>query len=104
MSDRHSDLSLLIWEPVRTVIVFPLARQRARVIDVARKLMTKRSERHEEQYRDQVTRSVFRGLSKLGLSEIDQDEQLGAFWSAVEREHLRMRYRNTGNNNPNGAA
>lgn len=81
------------------IIAFPLVKRVGKVRDVASKLLEKSTERHAEYYRTQVTDALFKQLEKIGLSELEQDEQVGAFLSAVDMEMYRLTYRL---NNPGG--
>ncbi|MCO4317495.1 DUF6074 family protein [Phyllobacterium sp. 21LDTY02-6] len=72
------------------IIAFPLARRAAKIREVAARLMEKTSERNAEAYRNQVANALFRQLSKSGVCEDEQDEQIGAFFTAVEYELDRL--------------
>ena len=76
------------------IIAFPLTRRAARVREVATRLMEKTSDRHATAYRNQVAETFFRYLDKLGIAEDEQDEQVGAFFTAVELEMARLNYLN----------
>ena len=71
------------------IIPFPLTRRLATVREVAARLRAK-NDRHAEAYRNRVADSLFEHLARIGLSEDEQDEQVGAFFSAVELELFRM--------------
>ncbi|TAX75700.1 hypothetical protein ELI00_05255 [Rhizobium ruizarguesonis] len=90
---KQDDLPLFAWHPPCKLIVFPLVARIGRIRDVASKMLDKTSARAAETYRDQVTIGVLRHLERLGLSESEQDEQLGAFWNAVGDEMARERGR-----------
>lgn len=79
--------------PACSVIPFPLVRRRGKIRDVAQKLLTKTTDRHVESYQQQVSDALLNHLDRLGVAEHDQDEQLRAFWSAVEIEVTRLTYR-----------
>ncbi|MDX0581955.1 hypothetical protein GOD01_03365 [Sinorhizobium medicae] len=106
MNDRSLDLPLFEWRPPCKVIAFPMVSRVGKIRDVARKMMDKASERHAEYYQRQVTEGLIAQLVKIGLSEIEQDEQIGAFWTKVEQEMVRMTYGRSGagNHDPRGAA
>ncbi|MGH6862335.1 MAG: DUF6074 family protein [Phyllobacterium sp.] len=72
------------------IVPFPLTKRISRIRDVAAKLMDKTTDRHAEAYRNQVAEGLFRHLSRLGIAEDEQDEQVGAFFTAVEMELLRL--------------
>jgi hypothetical protein len=96
------DLPLFTWQPAECLLLaFPLNRQVGKVRDVARKLLDKSTDRHAEYYRCQITDALIRKLTKLGIPERVQDEQISAFWSAVELETARLTYRGQ---RPGGAA
>ncbi len=72
------------------IIAFPLTKRVAKVRDVAAKLMEKTTDRQAEAYRNMVAEMLFRHLDRLGIAEDEQDEQVGAFFTAVEQELLRL--------------
>ncbi|MGQ4272612.1 DUF6074 family protein [Terrihabitans sp. B22-R8] len=84
------DLPLFAWQPPVRVILFPMEKRVGRIRDVACKMLDKPTDRAAAHYRRQVTDSVLKHLDHLGLSEPQQDEQLGIFWLAVEGEMIRL--------------
>jgi hypothetical protein len=72
------------------IIAFPLTNRVAKVRDVAAKIMEKATDRQAEAYRNQVADTLFRHLAKFGVPEDDQDEEVGAFFTAVELELSRL--------------
>ena len=76
------------------IIAFPLTRRAARIRDVAARIMEKTSDRQANAYRNQVAETFFRHLDKIGIAEDEQDEQVGAFFTAVELEIARLSYLN----------
>lgn len=72
------------------VIPFPLTRRVAKLRDVAARIMEKSTDRKAEAYRNQVADALFRHLDKMGVPEDEQDEQVGAFFTAVELELSRL--------------
>ncbi|QND50817.1 hypothetical protein HB779_02120 [Phyllobacterium sp. 628] len=96
-----TDLPLFSWQQPCKLVSFPLNRRVGKVRDVALKLLEKSTDRHAEFYRNQVTDALLRQLERIGVSETDQDEQLGAFWESVREEMLRLTYRGS---RPGGAA
>ncbi|AZO42942.1 hypothetical protein EJ076_18485 [Mesorhizobium sp. M7D.F.Ca.US.005.01.1.1] len=84
-----------------SVVVFPLVRRIGKVRDVARKMLDKSTDRHAESYRDQVTTGLLGHMVRIGIPDQEQDEQLGAFWSAVDAEMTRLTYRGS---RPGGSA
>lgn len=72
------------------IIPFPLTKRVAKIRDVAAKLMEKTTDRHAEAYRNQVAGGLFKHLAGIGMAEDDQDEQVGAFFTAVELELSRL--------------
>jgi hypothetical protein len=91
---RSDDLPLLTWRPPTChLIPFPLVRRIGKVRDVARKMLDKSTDRHADFYRTQVTDALLKHLEKIGLPESEQEEQLSAFWTAVDFEIARLKYR-----------
>ncbi|CAN7248698.1 DUF6074 family protein [Phyllobacterium sp. LjRoot231] len=72
------------------IIAFPLTKRVAKVRDVAAKLMEKATDRQAEAYRNQIADMLFRHLDRIGIPEDEQDEQVGAFFTAVELELSRL--------------
>ena len=101
-----SDLPLFSWKPPAcTMIPFPMSHRVGKIRDVAAKLLEKGTERHADYYCKQVTDGLVAQFEKIGLSEEQQGEQIGSFWSKVHQEVARLQHRSTaGNNNPKGAA
>jgi hypothetical protein len=96
------DLPLFAWRPpTGEVIAFPLAKQGERVSETARKLLAKTTVKHADYYRGQVTDAIVKRLLRLGIPDHLIDEQVGAFWTAVEWEMARLTYRGQ---RPGGAA
>ncbi|AVA21589.1 DUF6074 family protein [Rhizobium sp. NXC24] len=102
----YTDLPLFAWQPACRVITYPLSRRVGKIRDVASKMLTKTTDNHREWYMKQVTEALLNHLEKVGLSEIEVDEQIGAFWTKVENEMTRLSYGRSagGNNDPRGAA
>lgn len=94
--------SLFDWTPPCQIIVFPMAKRVGRIRSTAEKMLAKATERAASSYRDQVTDGILRGLSRAGVPETEQDEQLGAFWEAVQEEMIRQTY--YGDQRPGGNA
>ncbi|MBB2832322.1 UNVERIFIED_ORG: hypothetical protein GGD51_002451 [Rhizobium esperanzae] len=101
---HNHDLPLFAWRPACQIILFPMTARVGKVRDVARKLASKTTARHADYYCSQVTEALRLHLEKVGLGEAQQDEQIGAFWSKVDQEMVRITYRGTGSNDPRGAA
>jgi hypothetical protein len=68
------------------IAIFPVDRQHARIKAAARHLFNRRSRVAADRYRQELADTLFAQLSGLGLSEEAQDEAVGAFLMAVERE------------------
>lgn len=97
---READgLPLFAWQPAAKVIAFPMVKRIGRIRDVAAKRLDKPTDRAAAFYRDQVTDGLLRSLARAGIPE--QDEQIGAFWSAVQGEMIRQTYRGS---RPGGSA
>lgn len=99
----HEDLPLFAWQPPRKTIVFPMKSRIGRIRDVAAKMVDKQTQRHADHYFRQVNEAMVNQLSRIGLSELEIDEQVGAFWVAVDQEITRLVYQRTGGY-PGGAA
>ncbi|MGP2493522.1 DUF6074 family protein [Mesorhizobium sp. PUT5] len=84
--------SLFDWTPPCRMIVFPMSRRVGRIRDVAVKMLDKPTDRAATFYRDQVTDGILKQMVKARISEAEQDEQLGAFWQAVQAEMIRLTY------------
>jgi hypothetical protein len=76
-------------------MVFPMANRVGRIRSTAEKMLAKPTDRAAASYRDQVTDAMIRQMDRAGIDEATQDEQLGAFWSAVQAEITRLVYRST---------
>ncbi len=106
MRDETTDLPLFAWQPPCKLIAFPMVNRVGKIRDVARKMIDKATDRHADYYQRQVTEALICQLEKLGLSEIEQDAQIGAFWCKVEQEMIRQTYQRpgAGSHDPRGAA
>ncbi|TPJ52732.1 DUF6074 family protein [Mesorhizobium sp. B2-6-4] len=91
--------TLFDWSPPCQVILFPMGKRVGRIRSTAEKMIAKPTDRAAESYRDQVTDGLLRQMAKAGIADIEQDEHLGAFWSAVQAEIVRLIYRS---NQPGG--
>lgn len=97
-----TELPLFAWRPpTGDLVTFPLAKQGHKVRDTAQKLLAKSTDKHAEYYRGQVTDAFVKRLLRMGIADQIVDEQVGAFWSAVEWEVARLTYRGQ---RPGGAA
>lgn len=85
-------LDLLAWQPPRQVILFPMTARVGRIRDVAVKMLDKPTDRAATFYRNQVTDALLRQMDRAEIPEHEQDEQLGAFWQAVQNEMVRLTY------------
>lgn len=98
-------LPLFDWTPPEdkpsVVIAFPLHRRMSKVRDVAEKLATKRTDRHIEQYRIQVTDALRGQLIRYGIDADQIERELDRFWQAVTVESTRRR--NTERKGPGAA-
>ncbi len=101
---RDADLPVFAWQSPCQLYAFPPARRTAKVRDVARKMLTKRTDAHADQYTTQVSDALRRQMERFGVCESDQDEQIGAFWSQVHQEMVRISWSGSAGNNPRGAA
>jgi hypothetical protein len=87
------DLPLFAWKPARQVLVFPMANRVGKIRTTAANMLSKSTDRHAKFYGEQVTGALIKQMDRAGIPEQEQDEQLGAFWSAVEAEMIRLTYR-----------
>lgn len=99
----HEDLPLFAWQPPRKTIVFPMRSRIGRIRDVAEKMVDKQTQRHADHYFRQVNEAMVKQLSRIGLSELEIDEQLRGFWVAVDGEITRLINQQSGGY-PGGAA
>lgn len=90
---------LLDWSPPCRVILFPMGKRVGRIRSTAEKMLAKPTDRAAESYRDQVTDGMLKQMAKAGIPVAQQGEHLGAFWSAVQAEIIRITYRS---NQPGG--
>lgn len=95
------DLPLLSWSPPCQIIAFPLINRVGRIRDVAQKMIEKNTERHADYYRGQVSDALDKSLQKIGISKTQRERQICVFFMEVEKEIIRLRYRNM---KPEGAA
>lgn len=68
----------------RRVVSFPLHRRTGEVRRVARALAAIADVDDCDAYRHDLAEEMFASLASLGLSEDEQDEEVGAFFHAVE--------------------
>ncbi|NKM57178.1 hypothetical protein GFL21_22060 [Rhizobium anhuiense] len=87
---RDSNLPLFARQPPCKVLTFPLVNRIGKIRDVASKSLAKITDHHADVYRKQVTEALLRQFDRLGIPEDEQDEQLGAFWHAVQNEMMRQ--------------
>ncbi|WP_168879989.1 DUF6074 family protein [Rhizobium sp. P28RR-XV] len=86
-------------------IAFPAARDVGNVRDVAAKILDEADDRQADHYRLQVTEAIVRQLDRIGIPAHERDEQLGAFWQAVQHEMIRQCFaRIASGNDPRGTA
>jgi hypothetical protein len=93
MEHRDNAPDLFTWKPSRPVIVFPMAKRVGRIRAVALKMLDKATDRSAAFYRDQVTESLRKQLTKAAISEAEQCDLIEQFWSAVQAEITRQCYR-----------
>ena len=85
--------SLFDWQPASRVIVFPMVNRVGRIRSTAEKMLAKPTDRAAASYRDQVNDAMIRQMTRAGIDEAKQNEQIDAFWSAVQTEIIRLVYR-----------
>lgn len=98
------NLPLFTWEPPRKLLAFPMINRVGKIRDVAMKMLDKSTDRHAEHYRNQVTEALVKHLERIGLSEVEVNTELDAFWQKVQEEMIRRTHSAAGSNNPKGAA
>lgn len=91
--------TLFDWPTPCQIILFPMGKRVGRIRSTAEKMLAKPTDKAAESYRDQVTDGLIRQMARTGISDSEQDEHLGAFWSAVQAEIIRLSYRS---NKPEG--
>lgn len=105
MRETSTGLPLFDWQPACKVLAFPMVNRVGKIRDVASKMLTKVTDSHQEWYIKQVSESLAIHLGKIGLSEMEVDEQIRAFWTKVDAEMTRLTHaRSVGGNDPRGAA
>lgn len=74
------------------VVLFPLSSQVGEVRAAAAILFRKRSAAAAARFRRELAQRKFAALEALGFGEDEQDEAVGDFLSAVERELAELHY------------
>ena len=72
------------------ILVFPMPHRIGIIRDVASKMLEKTTPRHSSHYRKQVSDGLISHFGRISLTPEEQEEQLAAFWEAVEREMRRQ--------------
>ncbi|MGO8196347.1 DUF6074 family protein [Rhizobium ruizarguesonis] len=80
------------------LILFPLTARIGKIRHVAEKMLDKTSRREMDVYAGVVVHGMMFNFNRIGISEAEQDEQLGAFWVAVADEMARQLGRMPGSN------
>jgi hypothetical protein len=93
------DLPLFAWEPPKQILLFPLTRRVGKIRHTALKLASKHGD-DAELYWKQVVASQRKHLQRVGLSPVEADEEIVAFFDAVQAEIGRMSF----DRYPGGAA
>lgn len=75
-----------------SVVLFPLNHQVGEVRIAAAELLKKRSAAAATRFRNTLAEQKFAALARLGFGEDEQDEAVGAFLAAVERELAELHY------------
>lgn len=75
------------------LILFPLPARVGKIRHVAEKMLDKTNRREMDMYADVVVHGMTVNFNRLGIPEAEQEEQLGAFWTAVADEMARQRGR-----------
>lgn len=101
-TERDKALPLFNWQPECRFIPFPMVKRIGRVRETASKLLDKPTEKSAAHYRRQVNEAITEQLAKIGLDQTAIDEQIAAFWRAVDAEAARQAY--GWHHTPGGAA
>lgn len=83
------DLPLFTWQPPKQILLFPLARRVGKIRHTAAKLASKHGD-DAELYWKQVVASQRKQLLRVGLSLVEADEEIIAFFDAVSSEIFRI--------------
>ncbi len=101
---RENDLPLFAWQPPKQVLLFPLTRRVGKVRQTAGKLLHKHGD-DADLYWKQVLAANRKHLERVGLLPHEVDEQLRAFFDAVQGEVNRLAYERVSRGDfPGGAA
>jgi hypothetical protein len=88
---KHTTIPRLSWPaPECRIIAFPMVKRVRKIRETAVKWLEKPTERSADHYQRQVTEAMEAGFKKLGLRDVKIEEEIGAFWSAVDREARRI--------------
>lgn len=68
------------------MIPFPMVNRIGKIRDVAAKLLDKPTGKSAEYYRAQVNAGLSSQFEKIGLSPVEAEAEIAAFWDEVERE------------------
>lgn len=74
------------------VVLFPLTNRIGEVRAAAAALLKQRSAAAAARFRNALAKQKFTALAELGFNEDEQDEAVGAFLQAVERELAELHY------------
>jgi hypothetical protein len=74
------------------VVLFPLTNRIGEVRAAAAALLKQRSATAAARFRNALAKQKFTALAELGFNEDEQDEAVGAFLQAVERELAELHY------------
>lgn len=101
---RDADLPLFEWQPPCKVVLFPLVNRIGKVRHTAAILSRKHGE-DATLYWKQVVASNRKHMARVGLSEVQAELEICAFFDAVRDEIVRMGFeRRSGGDYPGGAA
>lgn len=89
MASQDSSITGHLLKDQCELTPFPLSKRIGKIRDVAAKLLGRKSARHAEYYRQQVTEAFVGQLRRIGLPQHLQDKEIRAFWSGVEQEMKR---------------
>ena len=97
----RDDLPPFRWTPPAQVILFPLTKRVGKIRHTANMLSRKHGE-DANLYWKQIVAGLRRQLERLDVSKAEADDEIKAFFDAVQTELRRMAYECHGS--PGGAA
>ena len=93
MRKQQTDV-LVDFAPNRGVLPFPLARRRAKVIDVARTIASRRTADGKRAYWSRVVAILEAEMREHGIEDLQIERELRAFFAVVDLEIARLQHVN----------